>query len=631
MKFVEFIHKINPEIRLGLLICIGGLALVYFPLFSNHEGFQTKENSSVAYTDNVKFNQLSFHYVTNNSPQYLRIHYDLERVDSRPAFIAFIIPYEGTITTQEWNIEGFPSERTFVIYKNVTCASEESCGIKQEDIIYTFKENIDSTRYLNQYLQLPYAHNPSSSQVIDFLDSLKSKTSINFGWDKIDPMPYVRVTIDKGYDEWSTQPQSIIKPIPNPNGGNNIIIEWQLTNNDQIFTLDFSRTKDHFFVDFGFTIGGILFGLGSGYIFFGVSEIRNLESRRKLEKFIKIQRHMQDANTAFILKDYESAKQSYDLAIKNDPSNTDSILLAGNSFYKMKQYDDAIPYYKKILELNPNHVGALNNIGACIAGLGKHDESIEYYEKALENNPNHIDALNNIGAAINDLEFPDYAIPYFDEVLLLDKKNVNAISNKGKAISAIDHNQAIKYFDDALKINPNDIQTLTFKGLSLNELKRFDEALACWNLVLKIEPTNKIAVHNKGTALINLDKFDEALLCYEEFLITNPNDSGAVYNKGLCLLQKKEYNKTSECFKRAIQLGIDDLGILNNIGIFFVDHDDPNVAIKDCFQKILKVNKKDLNGSYGMFKAFDKLGNKSEAQSWYAEFEEVKKDSELKK
>ena len=62
----------------------------------------------------------------------------------------------------------------------------------------------------------------------------------------------------------------------------------------------------------------------------GLSSIAFLEairSERNTKKFIKVQRHMQDANTAFVLKNYENAKQHYDLASKIDPKNIVSVLI----------------------------------------------------------------------------------------------------------------------------------------------------------------------------------------------------------------------------------------------------------------------------------------------------------------
>ena len=364
-----------------------------------------------------------------------------------------------------------------------------------------------------------------------------------------------------------------------------------------------------------------LYGIIVSTILALFASINAIIDQSKLKKFIKVQRHIQDANNAFVQKNYESAKNSYDAAIKINKKTIEPIILAGNAFFNMKRYDDAIVYYKQILKINQKYVGALNNIGACYARLGDNEKAIEYFQQGLDIEPNNVEGLNNIGSSKIDLGLPDAAIPYLDKAIAINKKDALAIVNKGKAIAVDDHKKAMPYFDEALKIKPDSLEALSLKGISLLAFDQYEEALACFNLILKIEPTNKTALINKGACLINLDRFDEALPCFNEVLITEPNSAYALYNKGLCLGNNKKYDNATQCFNKALDLGIDESFMLNTIGKFLVEYGDPNRAIRDCFTKVLEKDEHDLYALAGMHLAYDKLDDKPKADEWYNKFE----------
>jgi tetratricopeptide (TPR) repeat protein len=57
-----------------------------------------------------------------------------------------------------------------------------------------------------------------------------------------------------------------------------------------------------------------------------------------------------------------------------------------------------------------------------------------------------------------------------------------------------------------LKINPNHVYAWSNKGISLNELQRFNEAIACYDKALEISPNHAIAWSNKRKFLDYLRK-----------------------------------------------------------------------------------------------------------------------------
>ena len=137
-----------------------------------------------------------------------------------------------------------------------------------------------------------------------------------------------------------------------------------------------------------------------------------------LKTFIMRNRYLQDANTSFTGKFFESAKSFYDKAIDLDPKDTSSLLMAGNSLSTINRDKEAIEYYDRILEINSKDYRALNNKGVSLGKLGKHQEAISFYTKAISIKPDFVDALNNLGVEMREKKNYSESIKFYKTRLI---------------------------------------------------------------------------------------------------------------------------------------------------------------------------------------------------------------------
>jgi tetratricopeptide (TPR) repeat protein len=63
-------------------------------------------------------------------------------------------------------------------------------------------------------------------------------------------------------------------------------------------------------------------------------------------------------------------------------------------------------------------------------------------------------------------------------------------------------------------------------------MKKYEEALECFNKSLHLYPSYVVAVNNKGIALNNMNRFQEAFKCFEKAIQLNPKFAEAFNNKG---------------------------------------------------------------------------------------------------
>jgi len=69
------------------------------------------------------------------------------------------------------------------------------------------------------------------------------------------------------------------------------------------------------------------------------------------------------------------------------------------------------------------------------------------------------------------------------------------------------------------------------EGNNLFLEKKFQDAIKKYNIILEKEPDNLIALNNKGYSLSKLKKYSDALVCYDKFLQINPKDKTVLINK----------------------------------------------------------------------------------------------------
>jgi tetratricopeptide (TPR) repeat protein len=79
------------------------------------------------------------------------------------------------------------------------------------------------------------------------------------------------------------------------------------------------------------------------------------------------------------------------------------------------------------------------------------------------------------------------------------------------------------------------VEALSNRGTVLQDLKRFEEALASYDQALAIKPDFALAFYNRGITLQSLQRFDEALTSYGRALAINPSYPDALRNRGSLL------------------------------------------------------------------------------------------------
>jgi tetratricopeptide (TPR) repeat protein len=85
-------------------------------------------------------------------------------------------------------------------------------------------------------------------------------------------------------------------------------------------------------------------------------------------------------------------------------------------------------------------------------------------------------------------------------------------------------------------LRPDYAEAHSNRGNALQELKRFEEAIASYDCALALRRDLAEAHSNRGNALKELGRFDDALASYERALTVQPDFADVHFNEAMCRL-----------------------------------------------------------------------------------------------
>jgi tetratricopeptide (TPR) repeat protein len=177
------------------------------------------------------------------------------------------------------------------------------------------------------------------------------------------------------------------------------------------------------------------------------------------------------------------------------------------------------------------------------------------YHQVLASRPDHSDSLHLLGVIFLQRGNPAKAVQQIDLALKKDPNNISALNNYGNALNDLKRfEEALASFDRALQLRPDLAETHSNRGNALKELERFEEALGSYDRALALRPDYAEALSNRGNVLNALGRFEEALASCERALVLRPDSVQAHSNRGNALKDLKRFDAALGSYDRALAL-----------------------------------------------------------------------------
>ena len=124
--------------------------------------------------------------------------------------------------------------------------------------------------------------------------------------------------------------------------------------------------------------------------------------------------------------------------------------------FKKKDFSTALDFINKAIKINPNFAEAYNEQGNALNELKKLEEAIKSYNNAININPEYADAYYNKGLVFHELKKLESAVQNYDKAIKINPKHIMSHNNKGFALQQLKKVDAsLKSYNEAYKINPN--------------------------------------------------------------------------------------------------------------------------------------------------------------------------------
>lgn len=133
-----------------------------------------------------------------------------------------------------------------------------------------------------------------------------------------------------------------------------------------------------------------------------------------------------------------------------------------------------------------------------------------------------LNVVGRLEQRINELENGQKLLPEIGNLTPMD-----LLAEGQKYLDANSPHKALECFDKFLSAQPERADALVKRAAALEKLGRDDEALAGYNRAIALDNTLVIAHLHKGGLLNRLRRYDEALNCYEQALLGQEKKAAA--------------------------------------------------------------------------------------------------------
>src|SRR5262249_6056516 len=198
-------------------------------------------------------------------------------------------------------------------------------------------------------------------------------------------------------------------------------------------------------------------------------------------------------------------------------------------------------------------------LSASLRRHGRLEQALALLERACEVHPNDFGIHFNLAWLNSNVRPPrrEAAVRHGLAARALRPQSAPTWVNLGlylKELRKLD--EAVACYQKAIELDPKDASVYTNLGVALRGQKKLEEAVAAHRKAIEIAPSLATAYSNLGVALRAQKKPDEAARAYRKAIEIDPKLAPAYYNLGLLLREQKKWDQALAAHLKAIAVDL---------------------------------------------------------------------------
>jgi tetratricopeptide (TPR) repeat protein len=184
---------------------------------------------------------------------------------------------------------------------------------------------------------------------------------------------------------------------------------------------------------------------------------------------------------------------------------------------------------------------------------GKFAEAERAYAELLRRQPGNFQALHLYGVLALQRGQTERAIELLRQALKLEPRQPLAHRDLGNALQQLRRfEEALASYDKALALKRDLADAHSNRGIALASLQRLDEALSSYGRAIALKPDYAQAYNNRGTVLSDLQRPAEALADFTKAIALDPLYAKAFNNRAGVLAELGRHEEALQDHERAI-------------------------------------------------------------------------------
>ncbi|MCR9144646.1 MAG: tetratricopeptide repeat protein [bacterium] len=303
---------------------------------------------------------------------------------------------------------------------------------------------------------------------------------------------------------------------------------------------------------------------------------------------------LEEGNTAFRAKDYDTALVHFNAAKKLGPGQAAPFILSGSTYLVTEKYDLARKDLLKATELNPADPKGYSLLGSAYHKQKNYRSALSTFERGLKVAPESFEMLNKQGLVLRDREETSRAIDSFSRAVRIQPDYLPARLNL--AYTLLDDRRYVdarREFETAQKIAPKDSEVA--RGTQLVEI---------------------YTVLDRGDRFFKERRFSQALTEYRKALKIR-SDIPIVYNSlGQTEIARKKYSPAEGHYKKALTLDANNIPALQGLLRVYSVQRKPTQE-RETLARLQKLTRNDITAAITLGRIKEDAGKLAEAEKYY--------------